>query len=757
MERSELLAHYDEEKRRNPLLPSTVRVFPDSFLPVYSVVPNPRHPLVVLQQKRATERNRDPVAKKSSSFSPSWTQNSVTAPFADRPSLDINGCQLPRCTCPSHRNCFLHLLFPEVDPVHLRLLDDNAVFIMELTRLLREHAASPQEEIEINTIPRSSDTSSFVYWKNGKRHFPPPSKGELSLNLPFAPVTQPLFNWVSLEHLFENVLQPHADISKMEPWLSQDRALASSLEKLPHALNRTYPTITSSKSVSIEDLSNIIAQGTIIHNESDNILSAVVFKVPKAGGLEARMVWDGRAFDDLLVHHLNNLREKDKSSGSLRSDAFYKIPETPLPLVPDLVNKILEPKWNFISTIDAKNMFYQFKVRSRALRRFFGINIRQEERNYHLLLACLPQGISFAPSFAQHISLYVCRVLQEVVQQRCRLRNLPPIDFFATAWIDNFILLTKSASDRDFVCQVFDDIVGTDWVSELGCVGLHLQMKDWEHHDDKGDLTVLGIRFNVLTHLASPAPVKVKAVLELLSQIRPDAPITTRAFSRWFGLCQWMVYSTARAPLCMYPLVMDKIRNICRSAITSDDWDLPVSIDAALLEEMTNFTNTIVGSSRGHSPLPSSASGIWSDASRQAIAAFHDGFADISGNHLHGFFVRYNSTNFYSSPSTSFNDVPMMILELFTGYLSFQLLPHADVWISDNIPATRAYIRGHSGHSICDSFLRKWILSRRCPGFADWVDTNCMLADPLSRPNDPAVFKECGNKSHTRHQIRWFW
>jgi hypothetical protein len=106
----------------------------------------------------------------------------------------------------------------------------------------------------------------------------------------------------------------------------------------------------------------------------------------------------------------------------------------------------------------------------------------------------------------------------------------------------------------------------------------------------------------------------------------------------------------------------------------------------------------------------------------------------------------------------TFNDIPMIIMELFAGFLAFQHLPHATTWVSDNIPATRAIIRGHSGNKVCDAVLRQWIESGKFPRIVEWVDTNCMLADPISRPDENIIAqsKPCSGVPHTSDYVRWF-
>ena len=236
------------------------------------------------------------------------------------------------------------------------------------------------------------------------------------------------------------------------------------------------------------------------------------------------------------------------------------------------------------------------------------------------------------------------------------------------------------------------------------------------------------------------------------------------------------------------------VRKVCSTANTRQEWDSSLSLDSMLLKEMSMMTLLVMNTSRRYAPLPESVTRIISDASRKAIAAFHDGILETSDSTIvrHAFTtpfkssslnLQYNNNNQSSQSSlpspqqphinhnkesihrnthstlssfgSTFTDIPMMIVELFTGFISFQILPPADTWTGDNIPALRAFSRGHSGNNICDHIIRKWILTGRYPQLCEWVDTNCMLADGISRPDEEASTSKPCQGVHTKHQVRW--
>lgn len=307
----------------------------------------------------------------------------------------------PASRCPHHDNCYIHFVHEGFAPIHLHFVEENSLtrWLDVLTTL-----GVDQDRIEVDTIPRSSDTSSMCFWKNGVKHIPvlSPIPPTAVAGIPFAPVTRPDFDWSSFEAWFD-VISPHPDLLKMNKWLSSNHALADHLHQLL-AGKSGFSQPTNSNLVSLVELSSVfIDQGTVVFNNNGfNSLSAPLFKVPKSGGNECRAVWDGRMFDILVKEYLDNLRVRDKQNGMEQHPSHYNIPSTPLPAIPLLVNEILDPKWTHMSTIDARNMFYQFKIRSGRLRQLFGILLRDSitNKNIHLLLV-LPA--------ARHLFLsYIC-------------------------------------------------------------------------------------------------------------------------------------------------------------------------------------------------------------------------------------------------------------------------------------------------------------------------------------------------------------
>jgi hypothetical protein len=244
----------------------------------------------------------------------------------------------------------------------------------------------------------------------------------------------------------------------------------------------------------------------------------------------------------------------------------------------------------------------------------------------------------------------------------------------------------------------------------------------------------------------------INLVSSLADRFTADRTSNNTIFLRWFGALQWIIYGTAQTPLCDFPITMRAVRDICRAS----DWHGDLAMPDALIKEIRRLTDICITTIRRPTPPPSPSSSIWSDASFTAMAAFNDktlrAVRQLTPDHF------FRSTITTSAGTRPFISVPIVAAELWAGYIGFQHLDRADVWVCDNMPAVQAMVRGHSGSAICDAILRLWINSGRYPKFVRWVDTNCMLADPLSRPDQAfTAARPCGapHLTHPLFRTRW--
>jgi hypothetical protein len=556
-------------------------------------------------------------------------------------------------------------------------------------------------DVELDSIPTSSNTESTVYWKNGERHQIRPWQPHLSdqlASLPLADVAPPGFKYNKLEEWFAQVVPPD-NLKMMIQWLSTPE-LARRLAT--HKITMEHDNITRNPKF---DITPLINRNTIekLRGKETNALSARVFTVPKSDHVTARFILDGRNFDKVF------------------QAVVGKPPIMPLPQIPQVVDTILNG-WNIISSSDAKSMFYQFPLHY-ELRRYFGFDIAYNDKPATLYrLRALPMGVCFAPTFAQHVSNYICELVKFVTYKEHN--NEIELEIFA--WVDNFILLTKSKEHDTAVRKIFDRITNS----------VNLEMKGWiggEHV-----LDALGIHFDLKNCTATPTDNMQENVrklnIALQQQNSKNSSYLNRIYLRWFGTIQWLSYSTARLPLCFCPCVMATMRQIC----IDESWDGTTTATDELMSEINRISSAClnVAYTPKRQVQNRQMTRIWSDASTKMIAAIHE-------QQLVAFTESISCTN-----------RQICIAELTAGYCGYQLFDVADIWVTDNLAAAHAFARGHSGSKECDELLRTWLNTKRTPRIVLWVDTACQIADPLTRPDQRYEPKPC-TAQHMTFYVRW--
>lgn len=548
---------------------------------------------------------------------------------------------------------------------------------------LQNALITSESSVEIDTLPSSSDGSEISFWKDGRRFQAPTAR---SCDLPLADVTGPHFNFVSFKELWETV-PPEPALIEMIKWITT-ATLSDTLRQ--HQFHQHPRHDITSRNTNL-DISMLLSSGTVEPCRG-GVLSAHVFTVPKSDNLHSRFIFDGRTFDDLFHR------------------ALGEPPPVDLPQIPRLLNTILEGKWKFISTCDAKNMFYQFGIH-KSLRPFFSFRLLHQHEIAHFRLCALPMGICFAPALAQTVSLYIIRVV--------RYLN-PNVDFQMFAWIDNFILVTTTREDDQTIRACFDNIA----------TQLNFIIKGWEASQHSAD--ILGIHIDMIDHTAT-ATERHRVELQTLAQhLLTSQTAVARDFLKWFGKAQWLVYSVAQTPLCFFPKTMQLLRHIGRT----ESWNETCPLPHELKQEIRALSHLTCSGIRTYCFIESHAD-IWSDASTTALAAFHS-------THRQALQISISTTH-----------EKIFIAELLAGFFGFTALPPAGTWVCDNMAAVRAMVRGHSGNAIGDLILRLWIDSRRTPELITWVDTNCQLADQLTRSPPPQP-KPC-ESPHLTFTVRWRW
>jgi hypothetical protein len=387
----------------------------------------------------------------------------------------------------------------------------------------------------------------------------------------------------------------------------------------------------------------------------------------------------------------------------------------------DVVDRLLHPRAKVIATVDAKSMFYQFAIPP-SLRRYFVFNkpSARVESDSCIRLTVLPMGISFAPSWAQHVSQF----LIEVVRNR-----FPPADshwWDAAVWIDNFIFVADDERTLAQLRSTFEAVASS----------VNLTLKPWEGGGHQ--LEVLGVALNVREKTAR-ITAKSRTVLEEFSQCL-NRTMSVKSFLHFFGHAGFLTYAVARHPLCLIPRAMSHLRRIGRArgslkTMTLSDPDL-----AEARAWITYLTDAfyVMDPARDRQD----EHGYATDASTTGL-----GIVDFTR-------LRVKCAQMQAEMAPTSIHLGEMAAGLIAAHAC---ATEGAVWTTDNMTVFHALLKGHSGSEAIDEMLRVWISMAPVPRAVRWVSTSLQPADGLSRGEDP-VFEELQRTNWTRTApvpIRW--
>jgi hypothetical protein len=307
-------------------------------------------------------------------------------------------------------------------------------------------------------------------------------------------------------------------------------------------------------------------------------------------------------------------------------------------------------------------------------------------------------GLTFAPSFAQHLALYLISVVKH---------RLPNNNAYMTVWIDNFIFASNSLAALQLIEQTFRSL----------CEEVRLVLKPtiWGPK-----LTLLGATVDCTAGTISVTQEMQNNLQEALRNIIDIQRPTARAFAHWLGVVMFLNFAIRRTPLCHYHLTLDTLRSVARRGA----WDSTISVSQALRKEMELVTEQHLAATwrldMTCAPLNVELLRLlWTDASTHGLGGFVE------------------ETN--GKPSQIFSeamDIPqnrIFAYELLTGYLGSRLVSGSFAWMADNEAAARSIIKGHSASSRGDRILSRWWSTSNWPSGVCMVPTACQRSDGLSR------------------------
>jgi hypothetical protein len=347
----------------------------------------------------------------------------------------------------------------------------------------------------------------------------------------------------------------------------------------------------------------------------------------------------------------------------------------------------------FCSTTDATSFFFQLPL-SRKLRRFFAFRFTTRRGKFEtLLLKSLAMGFFASPAIAQDIA--------ELVIQSLRHR-VTDLDFFATVWVDNFIVAAHSPQDLARIKTTLADI-----------------LKDFsivhKEFDDSG--LILGLQHT--TSQGVPQIIIPQTYLETISELIREAHTNTTILHglRTIGKLLFPHYALQQGDLCIFPASLSWLSTAATSAL-----DQPCIFSADLLQEWSRWLLDLSNIRKRISPAlvtPPARKTTWCDASTRSIASV------IENRDL--------DINTIRSSTTACLPGKVFILEALAIYLTRMLTMYTHITIlSDSKICVQAFTRGHSTHALLNAIIRE---CKSLPGtmHVTWCCTSCQRADPLTR------------------------
>jgi len=442
---------------------------------------------------------------------------------------------------------------------------------------------------------------------------------------------------------------------------------------------------------SVEDI-DLLLKSTI--EEGETTLTLPIFKIPKKGNVDARFLLNGKIFDRLL-----------------KSTSFV-LPRMGIQPIDVFLTAFL--RYKFVATRDATSFFYQIRIPT-SLSKYLGMRIGARRGKFkRARMRRLPMGICFAPAVAQSLANMVCEILKKRM----------PLDFFAGAWVDNFIFGCRTEDELQQVLDAFETL----------CKDVSLDCKPVELINDDGFIDILGIRVYPGSHIQC-----------LFKHEPPEQRDTPRKVMVQVGRMFWANSTVGRMPLCMFPGIMRWMRKAC----AGHEWDVEEDLPEQLLQEITTLNQLLQGAVLTKDTLNDDVSPThidWSDASCDFL-----GVVSQEGLEDEWWMATPTPGGLRSNDGRTYH---IFIAEAL-AWAVIVLLNHTraipTLYAIDNMALTRAVVKGHSGNRIVDAILSVTLPRMSLQSYVGWVTTKLQRADKPSRDNTepditpwtPAEMRRC--------------
>ncbi|KAJ9458202.1 putative enzymatic polyprotein [Diplonema papillatum] len=351
-----------------------------------------------------------------------------------------------------------------------------------------------------------------------------------------------------------------ADYGKVERGLWEDEIrVLRQLTREPMLLSHERHHAPPSSDITEADLAVMLQSGVVRRVEKRPRITLKVFKIPKKGKEETRLLIDGRPFDSRTSQPLSPI------TPSLR----------------DVEGFVLDHAW--FATLDLLGYFYQLPV-SDALADYLGFRAANA---YYVFRIAVP-GIARAPAIAQLTTLGV--------------RRLAGIGSRSLAIYDDIAYGGWTRSD----------VVRDERSLRAVLADTRIQIREDKAQGPSQVGTFNGLDLDLATKTIA-IPREWAAVCRAN---KPQRVTSFRALAQRIGCLRWALY-VMRSPAAAYPGLLRASRLVSGRCLTYRDWDTLVELPQELLAELEAGDRWLGDASPRRVRRPARRVHVWTDASDQ--------------------------------------------------------------------------------------------------------------------------------------------
>lgn len=534
--------------------------------------------------------------------------------------------------------------------------------------------ARPDVEVEISSVMWSSEQYSQLRIRVGENGtFASLRPSRVPCSLPLASITPNRINLAALKSL---PIPPSPELLDALSWIETDRV---------YRILRDHPKFRKVQSEArhhvsrhvIGDVEDLKAWG-VLHPGKPMPFSMEIpiFKVAKAGGMEARLIADCRA--------LNALLPRPGPMG--------------LPTIREVLLALLSK--NYLHQLDAKSFFYQFAIHWTLS---FILTSRLGGKRgafIFLLWLVMAMGLCFAPGVAQQSSLHIAKNVPKTSEE-----TIIP-------WVDNFLFGTLGSKNMTSLLDRFENV---------RCI-VNMEMKP---ADDKPGRTLLALGLfldcsaeDVNDHWASLQPTFVENLKMAKETI--TGTMTPRDVYAIFGSIMWANHAIMHQPLARWGHILEHVRSISREIfLDQKKWDIHGTIPEQAQDDLRDMIEEALSAKVTLRDLltPKYTEVLWSDASNAMMGYLRQAEGSVKGI------------------SRTYKGLTIYAAELLAGADALNSSTGTPLLMIDNQSALRSLIKGHSSVLAGNIILRRlWEeTTAEQHRIAAWIQSACNRSDPLSR------------------------